>query len=141
MAEKLVGVLRTQGAVRALVVFGHDGLDELSTITTSTVVELRDGDVRTYDVDPGSLGLGPATLEDIQGGDPATNADWARRILDGEPGARREFVLLNAAAGLIAAGVAGDLTEGLAAATASVDDGRAAAVLDRLVAVSTASPA
>jgi anthranilate phosphoribosyltransferase len=136
MATKLVGVLQAQGAARSLVVYGHDGLDELSTITTSTVWELRDGDVRTYEVDPAALGLKPATLEDIQGGDPPLNADLARRVLDGEPGARREFVLLNAAAGLVAAGVADDIAEGLEAAVASVDDGRAAAVLDRLVTAS-----
>lgn len=136
MAAKLIGVLQAQGAARSLVVYGHDGLDELSTITTSTILELRDGEVRTYDVDPAALGLKPATLEDIQGGDPALNADLARRVLDGEPGPRREFVLLNAAAGLVAAGVADDLAGGLAAAIASVDDGRAAGVLDRLVAVS-----
>ena len=139
MAEKLIGVLKAQGAERALVVYGHDGLDELSTVTTSTVLELRDGGVRSYEVDPAALGLAPATLEDIRGGDPSTNADLARRILDGEPGPRREFVLLNAAAGLVAAGMVDDLVEGLAAATASVDDGLAAAVLDRLVAVSTGS--
>lgn len=139
MAEKLVGVLAAQGAERALVVYGHDGLDELSTITTSTVLELRDGAVRSYDVDPAALGLKPATLDDIRGGDPTRNADLARRVLDGEPGPRREFVLLNAAAGLVAAGVAGDLAEGLLAATASVDEGRAGAVLDRLVAASTAA--
>ncbi len=137
MAGKLLGVLRAQGAERAMVVYGHDGLDELSTITTSTVLELRDGDLRTYDVDPAALGLKPATLEELRGADPGTNADLARRILDGEPGPRREFVLLNAAAGLVAAGVADDLSEGLDAATSSVDDGRAAEVLDRLVAVST----
>jgi anthranilate phosphoribosyltransferase len=136
MAAKLIGVLQTQGATRSLVVYGHDGLDELSTITTSTVMELREGELRTYDVDPAALGLKPATLQDIQGGDPSTNADLARRVLDGEAGPRREFVLLNAAAGLVAAGVAEDLAGGLAAATASVDDGRAAAVLERLVAVS-----
>jgi anthranilate phosphoribosyltransferase len=137
MAEKLIGVLGAQGAVRALVVYGHDGLDELSTITTSTVLELRDGEVRTYEVDPRPLGLKPATLQEIQGGDPSVNADLARRVLDGEPGPRREFVLLNAAAGLVAAGMADDLAEGLEAATASVDDGRAAEALDRLVTVST----
>ncbi len=136
MAAKLIGVLQARGAERSLVVYGHDGLDELSTITTSTVLELRDGEVRTYDVDPSALGLKPATLDDIQGGDPAVNADLARRILDGEPGPRREFVLLNAAAGLVAAGVAEDLAAGLEAATASVDEGRAGAVLERLVAVS-----
>jgi anthranilate phosphoribosyltransferase len=137
MATKLIGVLQAQEGERALVVYGHDGLDELSTITTSTVLELRDGEVRTYDVDPATLGLKPATLKDIQGGDPATNADLARRILDGEPGPKREFVLLNAAAGLMVAGVAENLVDGLAAATASVDEGGAAAVLDRLVAVSS----
>jgi len=136
MATKLVGVLQAQGAARSLVVYGHDGLDELSTITTSTVWELRDGDVRTYEVDPAALGLKPATLEDIQGGDPPLNADLARRILDGEPGPRREFVLLNAAAGLVAAGVVDDIADGLDAAVASVDGGGAGAVLDRLVAVS-----
>jgi anthranilate phosphoribosyltransferase len=140
MAPKLIGVLQAQGAERALVVYGHDGLDELSTITTSTVLELRDGEVRTYEVDPSALGLKPATLEDIQGGDPPTNADLARRILDGEPGPRREFVLLNAAAGLVAAGMVENLADGLAAATASVDEGHAASVLDRLVAVSNQAP-
>ncbi len=141
MATKLIGVLQARGAERSLVVYGHDGLDELSTITTSTVLELRDGEVRTYDVDPRSLGLKPATLDDIQGGDPATNADLARRILDGEPGPRREFVLLNAAAGLVAAGVADSLAAGLEAATASVDEGHAGAALERLVAVSNEAPA
>jgi len=136
MAAKLIGVLQARGAARSLVVYGHDGLDELSTITTSTVLELRDGEVRSYDVDPGALGLKPATLDEIQGGDPATNADLARRVLDGEAGAHREFVLLNAAAGLVAAGVADDLSAGLEAATASVDEGRAGAALERLVAVS-----
>ncbi|MGI8809459.1 MAG: anthranilate phosphoribosyltransferase [Acidimicrobiales bacterium] len=136
MAEKLAGVLRAQGAERALVVYGHDGLDELSTITTSTVLELRDGELRSYDVDPAALGLAPARLEDIQGGDPATNAGLARGILDGEAGPRRDFVLLNAAAGLVAAGLVDGLAEGLAAAAASVDDGHAAAALDRLVAAS-----
>lgn len=136
MAVKLAGVLQARGAERALIVHGHDGLDELSTITTSTVLELRDGGVWTYDVDPVRLGLKPAALQDIQGGDPATNAELARRVLDGEAGPKRDFVLLNAAAGLVAAGVADDLVEGLAAASASVDDGRAAAVLERLVAES-----
>jgi anthranilate phosphoribosyltransferase len=136
MAVKLMGVLQVHGAERALVVYGHDGLDELSTITTSTVLELRDATVRTYDVDPVRLGLKPAALEDIQGGDPATNAGLARRVLAGEPGPHRDFILLNAAAGLMAADLADDLGDGLALAAASVDGGGAAAALDSLVAVS-----
>lgn len=136
MAVKLAGVLQARGSERALIVYGHDGLDELSTITTSTVLELRDGSLRTYEVDPVALGLQPAALEDIQGGNPAVNAALARRVLDGETGARRDFVLLNAAAGLVAAGLVDDLADGLAAATASIDEGRAATVLTRLVTVS-----
>ena len=133
MAERMIGVLQANGAVRALVVYGHDGLDELSTTTTSTVLELRDGAVRTYVVDPTALGLPHATADQLRGGDAATNADLARRVLEGEPGPRRDIVLLNAAAGVVAAGLADDLATGLEAATASVDDGKAAAVLDALI--------
>lgn len=136
MAERMVGVLAANGAERALVVYGHDGLDELSTTTTSTVLELRDGDVRGYDVDPSELGLATAVLADLCGGDAATNAELARRVLDGERGPHRDIVLLNAAAGVVASGLADELSEGLEAATAAVDDGRAAAVLDALVTVS-----
>jgi anthranilate phosphoribosyltransferase len=136
MAEKMVGVLAAKGAERALVVYGHDGLDELSTTTTSTVFELRDGSVRTYVVDPAVLGLPHARAEALRGGDAATNAALARRVLEGERGPHRDFVLLNAAAGVVAAGLADDLAGGLETATAAVDEGRAAAVLQRLVTVS-----
>ena len=136
MGERMIGVLAANGAERALVVYGHDGLDELSTTTTSTVLELRDGSVRTYVVDPMELGLPHVDAADIKGADAATNADVARRVLDGEAGAFRDIVLLNAAAGVVAAGLADDLAEGLEAATAAVDEGRAAAVLERLVTVS-----
>ncbi|MEW6155606.1 MAG: anthranilate phosphoribosyltransferase [Actinomycetota bacterium] len=138
MAERMIGVLAANGSERALVVYGHDGLDELSTTTTSTVLDLREGEVRTYVVDPAALGLARATAGDLKGGDAATNADLARRVLDGEPGARRDIVVLNAAAGLVAAGLADDLATGLEAAVASVDEGRAAAVLDDLVKTSQA---
>ena len=136
MAERMVGVLQANGAERALVVYGHDGLDELSTSTTSTVIELRDGAVRTYVVDPANLGLAHAPKEAVRGGDAATNAELTRRVLEGEHGPHRDFVLLTAAAGVVAAGVADDLAEGMEAATASVDDGKAAAVLEGLVRVS-----
>ena len=136
MAEKMIGVLAARGAERALVVYGHDGLDEITTTTTSTVFELRQGEIRSYVVDPAALGLAPATVDELQGGDPATNAELGRRVLAGEPGPRRDFVLLNAAAGLVAAGLADDLAGGLKLATEAIDDGRAAAVLDRLVRVS-----
>lgn len=136
MARTMVGVLQANGALRALVVYGHDGLDELSVTTTSTVLELRDGGVRSYEVDPTELGIARAPLAALQGGDAAVNAEVARRVLDGDPGPRRDIVLLNAAAGLVAAGLADDLAEGLVAATVAVDEGRAAEVLEQLVLVS-----
>lgn len=136
LAEKVMGVLEANGAERALVFYGHDGLDELSTVTTSTVLELRDGEVRRSEVDPVDLGLDVADPAALRGGDAATNADLARRVLDGAPGAHRQFVLLNAAAGVVAAGLADDLAVGLEVAAESVDSGRAAEVLERLVKVS-----
>jgi anthranilate phosphoribosyltransferase len=136
MAEKMIGVLQARGAERALVVYGHDGLDELSISTTSTVLELRDGAIRTYAVDPADLGIRVAPLSTVQGGSAATNADVARRVLDGARGPEHDLVLLNAAAGVVAAGVADGLADGLAAAEASIHEGRAAEVLERLVTVS-----
>jgi anthranilate phosphoribosyltransferase len=136
MAERMVGVLQANGAERALVVYGHDGLDEITTATTSSVLELREGAVRMYVVDPAELGLPHSPAEALRGGDASTNADLTRRVLDGERGPHRDFVLLNAAAGVVAAGLAGDLAEGLEAAVASVDEGKAGEVLDRLVKVS-----
>jgi len=140
MAAKMAGALAAQGATRSLVVYGHDGLDELTTTTTSTVLDLQDGELRTYDVDPAVLGLAASSPAQLRGGDAAANAEAVRRVLDGEPGPQRDIVILNAAAGLVAAGRAVDIAEGLDAARASVDEGAAAAALERLVAASKAAP-
>jgi anthranilate phosphoribosyltransferase len=141
MAERMAEVLKANGTERALVVHGHDGLDELTTTTTSTVHELRDGEIRIYVVDPRPLGLATATLEDLRGGDAATNAALAQRVLDGEIGPRRDIVILNAAAGLVAADIAGDLPAGLDMARAAIDSGAAADALQRLVTASQAAMA
>lgn len=133
MAEKMVEVLRANGARRAMVVFGHDGLDELTTTTTSTVVELNEDETRTYVVDPSELGLATATKADLAGGDPPENADHAQRILAGEVGPRRDIVVLNAAAALVVADLAADLIEGVALAAQSIDSGHAAQALARLI--------
>ena len=138
MAERMVGVLAARGCDRVLVVHGDDGLDELTTTTTSRLVELRDGTVTAYSVDPGALGLAPVAPEALVGGDPLTNAELARRVLAGEHGPHRDIVVLNAAAGLVAAGIVDDLPGGLEAARASLDAGHAAKALDRLVAASNA---
>lgn len=141
MAEKVLGVLQANGAERAFVVYGHDGLDELTTAGASTVHELDGGDVRSFRVDPGALGLRPADRDDLVGGDAATNAGFARQVLDGVAGAKRDIVVLNAAAALVVAGCAADLAEGVGAAQASIDTGKAAGVLDALAKVSTAAAA
>ena len=141
MAEKMVGVLRARGAERALVVYGHDGLDEITTTTTSTVLELSDGGVRASVVDPADFGIESPLPQAIHGGDPQANLGLARRVLDGEAGAHRDLVLLNAAAGLVAAGVTDGLADGYEAAAAAVDGGAAAEVVERVVAVSRAAAA
>jgi anthranilate phosphoribosyltransferase len=138
MAERMAGVLAARGAERALIVHGDDGLDELTLSTTSSVVDLRDGELRSYRVDPAELGLASAPGSAVAGGEPATNAGLARRVLAGDPGPHRDIVVLNAAGGLVVAGLADDIAAGLDAARASIDEGRAAAALDRLVAASNA---
>jgi anthranilate phosphoribosyltransferase len=136
MAERMAGVLQATGAERALIVHGGDGLDELTTTGPSTVVELRDGDVSTWEVDPQDLGLRRVDREDLVGGDATVNADLARRVLAGEHGPHRDIVSLNAGAGLMVAGVAPDLAAGIDAAREALDSGAAVAALAALVEVS-----
>jgi len=132
MAPTVVGVLHARRPPRAMVVHGHNSLDELSTTGPSTVFDLCDGDVTEYEVDPAALGLAPASPEDIKGGDPETNARIAWEVLSAEPGPYRDIVALNAAAAIVVAGLATDLSEGLEQAYASIDEGSAAAVLEKL---------
>ncbi|MFN0029355.1 MAG: anthranilate phosphoribosyltransferase [Acidimicrobiales bacterium] len=136
MAHRVAQVLQRYGAERAMVVFGHDGLDELSTTAPSTIIELQNGELRRYDLDPTSLGLVPAVASDLAGGDAATNAAFARAILDGERGPHRDIVLLNAAAALTVAGMTENLAEGIERGKAAIDDGGARAALDQLVKLS-----
>lgn len=136
MAEKMAGVLVAGGATRVMVVHGADGLDELSTTGPSSVHSYREGTLSQSVVDPGALGLAAARVEDLRGGDAATNAELARAVLAGRTGPHRDIVLLNAAAGLLVGGACDDLEQGLDLAATSVDGGRAAACLERLVSVS-----
>jgi anthranilate phosphoribosyltransferase len=139
MAQKVVQVLRAGGSRRALVVYGHDGMDELTTTTTSSVLDFdieRGEEVNGYDVDPAGLGLEPASADDLRGGDAATNAAIVRSVLEGRSGPALDIVLLNAAAGLVAAGLAVDLAAGITLADKTINSGDAAAALERLVTVS-----
>jgi anthranilate phosphoribosyltransferase len=140
MAPVLAAVLAGRGT-RALVFRGDDGLDELTTATTSAVWVARGGEVVADRVDPSVLGIDAPPPGALRGGDATVNADVFRRVVDGEKGSVRDAVLLNAAAALVAfderQGRLHDaLAAGMARAAAAVDDGRAAALLDRWIAVS-----
>jgi len=133
LTELLARALVLLGSDRAWVVHGADGLDEVSTTGYTKVSECRDGAVNTFYLHPSDVGLPKAGRAALMGGDAGENAAIARATLGGEPGPRRDIVLLNAAAALLVAGRARDLREGLAIASASVDEGKAAAMLDAMV--------
>jgi anthranilate phosphoribosyltransferase len=139
--EPLAQVLAQLGTERAWVVHGADGLDELSTTGPSRVAELCDGAVRTFEVTPEDVGLPRARLDDLRGGDAATNADAVRGLLDGLRGPYRDIVLLNGGAALVVAGKADDLADGVALAAEAIDSGAAKAALGALVAISNEAPA
>ncbi len=134
LVEPIAEVLRNLGSVHAWVVHGSDGMDELTTTGTTTVAELRDRTITVFDVTPEDAGLPRANLAALKGGDAAHNAAALRALLQGEHGAYRDIVLLNAAAALIVAGKASSLEDGVGRARIAIDNGRAAAALDRLVA-------
>jgi len=136
--EPIAHVLANLGSTHAWVVHGHDGMDELSTTGSSTVAELKDGVVAVFEITPEDAGLPRVTLGELKGGDAAVNAAALRGVLAGEFGPYRDIVLLNSAAALVVAGVAADLKDGIAKARQAIDDGAAAAALDRLVRVTNA---
>ncbi|MFP1632781.1 anthranilate phosphoribosyltransferase [Zhengella sp. ZM62] len=135
--ESLAHVLRDLGSQRVWMVHG-DGLDEMTTTGVTHVVELNEGTVRRFDVTPEDAGLARASLADLKGGDGAHNAKALRGVLQGEKNAYRDIALLNAGASLVVADKAETVAEGVAMAAASIDEGRAFAALERLVAVSNA---
>src|ERR1700683_1238514 len=132
MVEKLAEALSMLGLHRALVVHGLDGLDEITITGPTRVAEARVGSVRTYEVDPEEFGMKRATLADISGGDAAENAAIVREVLSGKKSPRRDVVVLNSAAALVAAGRADHLADGIPLAAQSIDSGAAAAKLAAL---------
>jgi anthranilate phosphoribosyltransferase len=129
-------VLKELGTEAAWVVHGAGGVDEISVAGKTKVAELKDGKITLFEIAPADVGLAEAPLEAVKGGDATVNAEAFRRLLTGEPSAYRDTVLLNAGAALLVAGKAKTLKEGVALAAASVDEGKAKARLDKLVAVS-----
>ena len=133
LTEVLAQVLKELGTVRAFVVHGEDGLDEISNTCESRISELRHNEVRTYTVRPEDFGLTRARMTDLQGGSAADNAEIIRRILKGERGPKRDIVALNAGAAIAAGGKAEDIAAGIATAQDSIDSGAALDKLNRLV--------
>lgn len=131
IADRAIRVLAATGSQRALVVHG-EGLDELTTAGPSRMLSLAHGDIAEVTVDATEFGLPRVTLQDLAGGDAARNAELARRVLDGAQGPIRDIVVLNAAAGLVVAGLAADLSDGVVRAQDAIDDGRARAKLEAL---------
>jgi len=133
LTEMFAHALNQLGARRAFVVHGHDGLDEISICAATRISELKDGQVRTYDMAPETYFGETAEPTALAGGDASVNAGITRQILEGKPGAPRNVVLINAAAALAAAGRADDLKQGLAVAAESIDSGAARQKLEQLI--------
>jgi anthranilate phosphoribosyltransferase len=128
--ELMARVLVQLGAERAFVVHGQDGMDEISICAPTQVSEVADGGVRTYTLTPEELGFERAELAALRGGAAEDNARICVSVLQGERGPRRDIVLANAGAALVAAGIAGTVAEGIARAAESIDSGRAYAALE-----------
>ena len=133
LTEVQVNVLKVLGSTDVMVFHGRDGLDEISTTTTTKISQMRNGgNVNTFEFDATDLGISQVTLFDLQGGKPEENAGIIEAILKGETGPKRDIVLLNAAAGIVVGGKAQSLEEGFKLASESVNSGAALHVLNQL---------
>ncbi len=138
LVEKLAEALSMLGLHRALVVHGNDGLDEVTVTTSTRVAEVRDGSVRSFEITPEEFGFKRAGMEQLAGGDAEVNAGIIREVLRGHKSPRRDIVVLNAAAALVAGGKADHLAEAAPIAARSIDSGAAAGKLHHLVAFTNA---
>src|SRR6201993_731959 len=139
LVERLAEALSMLGLRRALVVHGLDGLDEITITGVTRIAESREGSVRSYEVEPQEFGMKRAALDEISGGDAKENAGIIRAVLGGEKSARRDVVLLNSAAALVAAGKADQIGAAVPLAEKSIDSGAAAGKLEALVRFSSRS--
>lgn len=133
LTETLAMVLKNLGVRGAFAVWGEDGLDEISIMGRTRITQLKDGLIETYYIEPEDFGMARAPLEEIKGGSREENALILQKVLEGEKGPKRDVVLLNSAACLAAAGLAGDLREGIKIAENSIDSGGAKEKLDSLI--------
>lgn len=133
LTEPLARVLKNLGVRSSLVVWGEDGLDEISITATTRITELKEGKIKTYYIRPEDFGIRRASLREIRGGDREENTRIVKNILEGEKGTKREIVLINTAACLVAAGRARDLEEGIEIAEDCIDSGKAKDKLESLI--------
>ena len=133
LVDKLGRALAELGGERAFIVHGVDGLDEISLSDETEVADVTPHHVKRYRIAPEDFGVARATRDLLLGGDAAHNARIIRQILEGQPGPRRDFVCINAAAALVAAGAAANFREGARQAAHSIDTGAAIAKLDALI--------
>lgn len=133
LTEMFAQALKILGTRRAMVVYGHEGLDEISICDLTRVSEIKDGLIKTYDLSPEMMIGRRADPDSIRGGTPAENAKITRAILDGEKGPPRDVVVVNAGAALLVAGVVDDLKTGIAEAGKSIDSKAAISKLEALI--------
>ena len=131
-----VEALKELGTKRALVVHGDDGMDEITTTTTTHISELRNGNITEYTLDPTQFSLAKVSPQNLVGGNPLNNAKALLAVLDGQPGAYRDIVVLNSGAALYVSGHSGTISDGIHAARKSIDSGQASKALRRLIRVS-----
>jgi len=133
LTEMFAQALKGMGTRRAFVVHGHDGLDEISLCAPTRISELNDGKIKTYDLSPDKFFNQTVDIQDLAGGNPSENAAITRQILKGEKGPKRDIVLLNAGAALVAAGTATDIKAGIGIAGEAIDSGAASDKLQELI--------
>lgn len=138
LVEPLAQVLMSLGVKRGMVVYGQDKMDEISLGAPTTICEFKDGWIKNYTIAPEDFGFARCQREDLRGGTPEENAAITRSILAGEPGHKRNAVLLNAGAALTIAGKTESIAEGVQLAAQLIDSGAAKAVLEQLVRESNA---
>ncbi len=137
LTEVLANVLKNLGSARAFVVSGNDGLDEMTLTSETKVSELKDGKVNTYSIKPEEFGMTRCKLFELQGGEPDDNARIIREILKGDKGAKRDVVVLNAAAAIAVSGKAKEMKEGIKLAEEAIDSGKAMEKLEKLIEITS----
>ena len=137
LTEVLANVLKNLGSTRAFVVSGNDGLDEMTLTSETKVSEFKDGKVNTYSIKPEEFGMTRCKLFELQGGEPDDNARIISAILKGDKGPKRDVVVLNAAAAIVASGMAKDMKEGIKLAEEAIDSGKALEKLEKMIEITS----